>query len=92
MDARLRALLAYLRKLTQTHSRMTGADAQAVFDASRTPEEQPDTVTICAPFNFYNRVIEGHGIKGCADVFTRNGARLAKEGYGAAAMNELGGR
>jgi uncharacterized peroxidase-related enzyme len=89
VDDRLRALLAYARKLTQTPSRMTDADAQSVFDAGCTPEELRDTVTICALFNFYNRLIEGHGIKGTADLFTRNGARLAKEGYGNAAKNAL---
>jgi uncharacterized peroxidase-related enzyme len=91
VDARLQALLVYARKLTQTPSRMVPADAQAVFDAGCTPEELRDTVTICALFNFYNRLIEGHGLKGHADLFTRNGARLAKDGYGKAAEKELGG-
>ena len=53
----------------------------------RTFEELRDTVPICALFNCYNSLFEGY-----ADLFTRNGARLAKEGCGNAARNELGGR
>jgi uncharacterized peroxidase-related enzyme len=87
VDARRRALLAYVRKLTQTPSRITGTYAQAVFGAGCTPEELRDTVPICALFNCYNSLFEGY-----ADLFTRNGARLAKEGCGNAAKNELGGR
>jgi hypothetical protein len=71
---------------------MTDTDAQAVFDAGGTREELRETVTICALYIFYNRLIAGHGIKGYADLFTRNDARLAKEGCGNAARNELGGR
>lgn len=89
VDDRLRALLTYARKLSQTPSRMVAADAQAVFDAGCTAEELRHTITICALFNFYNRLIEGHGIKGYANLFTRNGARLAEEGYGQAAKSAL---
>jgi alkylhydroperoxidase family enzyme len=49
---------------------MSDTDPQAVFDAGCTSEELRDTVTICALFNFYNRLIEGYGVKGCADLFT----------------------
>ena len=84
-----RKLAAILAADAVGYSRMMAADAQAVFYAGCTAEELRHTITICALFNFYNRLIEGHGIKGYADLFTRNGARLAEEGYGQAAKNAL---
>lgn len=86
---KLRALLRYVRKLTETPSRMTDGDFKAAVDAGCTAEEIRDAVTICALFNLYNRLIEGHGIKGHDALFERNGARLARDGYGVAARAAL---
>ena len=58
----LAAVLAYLRKLTQTPSRMTDADARAVFNAGVSEQALYDAITICALFNFMNRIVEGCGV------------------------------
>ena len=59
---KLAPVLAYLRKLTQTPSRMTDADAKAVFDAGVSEQALYDAITICALFNFMNRIVEGCGV------------------------------
>ena len=59
---RLASVLAYLRKLTQTPSRMTDADAQAVFQQGVSEQALYDAITICALFNFMNRIVEGCGV------------------------------
>lgn len=86
---KLRALLTYVRKLTLSPNRMTDGDFAAARDAGCTPDEIRDAVTVCALFNLYNRLIEGHGIKGYDALHQRNGARLADEGYGKAARAAL---
>ena len=58
----LRPLLAYVKKLTLTPSRMTDADAQRVFDAGWSELALHDAVTVCALFNFMNRIVDGHGV------------------------------
>jgi uncharacterized peroxidase-related enzyme len=59
---RLAPVLAYLRKLTQTPARMTDADAQAVFAQGISEQALYDAITICALFNFMNRIVEGCGV------------------------------
>src|SRR5690606_10505597 len=59
---KLAPVLAYLRKLTQAPSRITDADARAVFDAGVSEQALYDAITICALFNFMNRIVEGCGV------------------------------
>jgi uncharacterized peroxidase-related enzyme len=63
VDEKLKPILAYVRKLTLTPSRMTDADAQPVYEAGWDEQALFDAVSVCALFNFMNRIIEGCGIK-----------------------------
>lgn len=59
---RLAALLAYVKKLTLAPATLTNSDKTAVHDAGFTEDELKDAVAVCAAFNLYNRIVEGHGI------------------------------
>ena len=59
---RLASVLAYLRKLTLTPSRMTDADAQAVFGQGVSEQALYDAIAVCALFNFMNRLVDGCGV------------------------------
>ncbi len=56
------ATLGYLRKLTLEPSRVTDADAQSVFAAGVSEQGLFDAITVCALFNFMNRIVEGAGV------------------------------
>jgi uncharacterized peroxidase-related enzyme len=58
----LAAVLAYLRKLTLTPSRLTDSDAQAVFVQGVSEQALFDAISIGALFNFMNRLVEGCGV------------------------------
>lgn len=60
---------------------MSQADADAVFAASWEDQALHDAVSVCALFNFMNRLVEGHGIKAGADYFRLASARLREGGY-----------
>lgn len=60
---RLLPVLAYLRKLTLTPSTIVDADARAVFDAGVSEQALYDAITVCALFNFMNRIVEGCGVQ-----------------------------
>jgi uncharacterized peroxidase-related enzyme len=79
----LRALLAYVRKLTRTPSRITEADAQAVFAAGWDDRALYDAVLVCALFNFMNRMVNGLGITADAGYYALSGTRLHDKGYSA---------
>lgn len=59
---RLRPILAYVARLNTLPSRMTQADAQAVYDAGWSEAALYEAVQVCALFNMMNRIIEGTGI------------------------------
>jgi uncharacterized peroxidase-related enzyme len=81
VDARLRPILRYVRKLTETPSRMTEADAAAVYAAGWDDEALLHAVAVCAYFNNMNRLVEGCGIVGNADVYATGAQQLTAHGY-----------
>ncbi len=70
-----------MRKLTETPARMTEADARAVLDAGFSERALHDAVSVCALFNFMNRLVEGHGLKGHPGLDEEAGRRLHDQGY-----------
>ncbi len=81
VDEKLKPLLRYARKLTQKPSRMTTADAQKVFDAGWNEAALHDAVLTICLFNFMNRLLEGHGVKGDAALYEMRGKALKEQGY-----------
>lgn len=63
VDPKLKPLLAYVRKLTLTPAMMSERDAVPVYEAGWEEQALFDAVSVCALFNFMNRIIEGSGIK-----------------------------
>ena len=62
---------------------MTPQDAEAVLAAGWTEQALYDAVSICALYNFMNRLVEGLGIRAEADYFAAAGRRLHDSGYAA---------
>jgi uncharacterized peroxidase-related enzyme len=81
IPAPIKALLAYVRKLTLHPARMTEEDAKPVFAAGWDERALHDAVSVCALFNFMNRLVDGLGIKANANYHQIAGERLASGGY-----------
>lgn len=81
VNPRLKPILRYARKLTETPSRMTEADAAAVYDAGWTDEALLHAIAVCAYFNNMNRLIEGSGIVGTATDYQHAAEQLYAHGY-----------
>jgi uncharacterized peroxidase-related enzyme len=82
VDEKLKPLLRYVGKLTLTPSRITPADAAAVFAAGWPEKALHDAVSVCALFNLMNRLVDGLGVTADQDYFTTSARRLADIGYG----------
>ena len=80
VEDRLKPLLRYARKLTLTPSKMVPQDAGAVFAAGWREKDLHDAVLTICLFNFMNRLLEGHGVKGSAELFVARGKALREEG------------
>lgn len=63
VDDKLKPILAYVGKLTRTPSLMTDGDAAPVYAAGWDEQALFDAISVCALFNFMNRIVEGSGIK-----------------------------
>ncbi len=81
VESKMRPLLAYARKLTLAPAKMTQADADAVFAVGWSERALHDAILTTCLFNFMNRLLEGHGVKGARDLFAARGKALKDEGY-----------
>ncbi len=81
VDERLKPVLRYVGKLTTTPSRMTSADADAVYAAGWDERALYDAVLVCALFNFMNRMVDGLGITADPAYFPVSATRLHDHGY-----------
>jgi uncharacterized peroxidase-related enzyme len=71
-------LLQYVRLLTQAPHQLVQADA----DKGWSERALHDAVLTTCLFNFMNRLLEGHGAKGSAEVYRARGQALKDAGYG----------
>lgn len=82
VEPRLKAVFAYLKKLTLTPSRTTREDAEAVFAAGWNDEALYHAVSVCAMFCCDNRIIQGLGIaRPSPDALAEVVSRLHDFGY-----------
>lgn len=63
VDEKLKPVLRYVRKLTLSPTRITGNDATAVYEAGWDERALFDAISVCALFNFMNRIVEGSGMR-----------------------------
>jgi uncharacterized peroxidase-related enzyme len=81
IDERMKPVLRYVRKLTETPTRMTPQDAAAVYDAGWDDTALVHAIAVCAYFNMMNRLVDGAGIVGDAESDGRAARRLIERGY-----------
>lgn len=81
VESRLKPILLYARKLTLEPARMTQADADSVFASGWSESELHDAVLTICLFNFMNRLLEGHGVKGNSALYQARGQALHDDGY-----------
>ena len=81
IDARLKPILAYAKVLTLTPTRALQRHVDAIFAAGWTERDLHDAILTVCLFNFMNRLLEGHGVKGSAEVYQTRGQALQATGY-----------
>ncbi|MDG0854394.1 peroxidase [Pelomonas puraquae] len=81
VDERLKPLLSYARVLTLTPTRAQQSHADAILAAGWTERDLHDAILTVCLFNFMNRLLEGHGVKGSAELYQARGQALHAVGY-----------
>src|SRR5262249_6788113 len=77
----LRPVLAFVKKLTLTPSRLLQADADAVYAAGWDEKALHDAIMVSCCYAFMNRLADGHGLLSDPALFKSRGKRLAEQGY-----------
>jgi uncharacterized peroxidase-related enzyme len=80
-DDKIRPILRFARKLTESPSSITDADTQAVFDAGWDEQALHDAIMVVCCFNFMNRLLEAHGVHGDDALYRERGPMLKQYGY-----------
>lgn len=75
-------LFQYLKKLTLSPSKLIQEDADKIFCEGWSEQDLQDLILIGCLFNFYNRLLDGHGIKGNQAIYQFGADHLHKNGYG----------
>ncbi len=80
-DPKMVPLLKFARKLTEKPAGITEEDAQAVYDAGWDEQALHDAIMVTCAFNFFNRMLEGHGVYGNEALYKERGPMLKEHGY-----------
>jgi uncharacterized peroxidase-related enzyme len=78
---RVKPLLRFARKLTESPAAVTDQDTREVLDAGWQEKALHDAILVISCFNFMNRLLEGHGVHGHEALFKERGPMLKKYGY-----------
>lgn len=62
IDAKLKPIIRYVKKLNALPSKMVPVDSQLVFDAGWPEEALFEAIEVSGLFNMMNRIIEGSGV------------------------------
>ena len=81
IDARLKPILEYARVLTLTPAKALQRHVDAIVAAGWTERDLHDAILTVCLFNFMNRLLEGHGVKGAAEIYAARGQALRDAGY-----------
>jgi uncharacterized peroxidase-related enzyme len=81
VEAKLKPLLRYAKKLTETPARMTPADAEACYAAGWTDEAIMQAIVMCCLANFMNRLVEGTGVHADPSKFAARAKSAVERGY-----------
>lgn len=81
VDEEMKPVLRYLRKLTLTPTRLTQADADAVFAAGWSERALYDAVLVGCLYNFMNRFTDGLGLGVIPEQFDMEGKMIKEISY-----------
>ncbi|KTE01894.1 MULTISPECIES: carboxymuconolactone decarboxylase family protein [Alphaproteobacteria] len=84
IDPALKPLLAFVAKLTREPAKIGARDAAAVYAAGWSEDALFAAISVCALFNFMNRIVEGAGVRidPLAEGKAERAARVARLAQG----------
>lgn len=81
VDEKMRAILRFVKKLTEQPARIVAADLNAVREAGWDDQAIHDAIAVCGVFNYMNRLVSGHGVELGESGRDEAGTLVLKFGY-----------
>lgn len=78
---RLEYVFKYVKKLTLKPSSLDKSDFDKVIESGISEEELKDAIAVCAAFNYFNRIVEGHFLPNDPDGFKEVAEMIKQFGY-----------
>ncbi len=78
---KLKTILDYVKVLTITPSSLNNTHVEAVLNAGFSEDQLKEAIVVCAAFNMFNRLVEGHGVEENSDTWTESAEMINKFGY-----------
>jgi uncharacterized peroxidase-related enzyme len=80
-DNKLKTILDYVKVLTLAPSTLNNTHVEAVLGAGFSEEQLKEAIVVCAAFNMFNRIVEGHGVEENAETWQTSAEMINKFGY-----------
>jgi uncharacterized peroxidase-related enzyme len=80
-ELKLAPILNYVKKLTVSPTSLTKEDVNLVLSAGFSEDQLKEAIVICAAFNMFNRIVEGHGIEENSNTWQMSADMINKFGY-----------
>ena len=78
---RLTTIFNLVEQLTKHPSSMTKRLYDDCYEAGFTQEQVKDAIAVCSAFNFFNRIVEGHGVQENSESWAPSAQQINKVGY-----------
>lgn len=80
-ELKLAPILDYVKKLTVSPTSLTKENVDSVLSAGFSEDQLKEAIVICAAFNMFNRIVEGHGIEENSSTWQMSADMINKFGY-----------
>jgi uncharacterized peroxidase-related enzyme len=81
IDNKFKPVLVYVKKLTLTPSKIIKKDIDQMLDAGWDDAAVYDIATVCALFNFMNRIVDGMGVRPSISVIKEKEGSISRSTY-----------
>jgi uncharacterized peroxidase-related enzyme len=85
---KLKTILDYVKVLTITPSSLNNTHVEAVLNAGFSEDQLKEAIVVCAAFNMFNRIVEGHGVEENSDTWAESTEMINKFGYDRRGFNQ----
>jgi len=81
IEASMKPILRFVRKLTQSPAKMMQTDVDAILEADWDETAFHYAISICALANYFNRILDAHGIHATPEYHAAAADRLSRIAY-----------